>query len=322
MNRGMVATTCSGFVAGVWTLAKAIAWMFVPEQQKVIQSLRIRQLPTFIHPHKLSPPTVYFETRCFLEFFRQYRCDGYQPGLSNDGQLLVEQALNGLVSERSYTTIFPMASLHGFMSSKSTMSSNRMRVSQSTMADMGRLVDDLRDLEGKAGDEIIAACKAWGELRLDQGIRLVTDNWHRRYYWRNVGGSHHMAVLCYELQRQGKAWEPEVEICEYNLDTGSLDRLRGKVSIFVVMRDDSLLGYDQVFEPLPSDLRYEGLRKSLGVAIPIPNYLKLPFNTYQLVLVDHSRQYAEIVLERLNGAVDAGVAMRFEDFVRAWQSPA
>lgn len=317
-NRGTA--TFSGFVAGVWGLTKLITWKFVPERLKVIQSLRIRQLPEFIHPHSLPPQTVDFETRCFLENFRQYKCDGYLPGLSDDGRLLVEKALNNLVSEVRYNTIFSMASLHGFTSSKCNMDSYRSRASQSTMADLGRLVDDLDELDGKDGDEIISACKAWGELRLNQGISLVTDSWHRRYYWRNLGGSHHMAVLCYELQRQGKVWEPEVEICEYNLDASSLAGLCGKVSIFVVMRDERLYGYDKVFEPLPSDLCHDGLKRSLGVALPTRRFPGLPFHTYQLVLVDHSRKYAGIALERLNCAVDAGRVMRFDDFVHAWQS--
>ena len=72
------------------------------------------------------------------------------------------------------------------------------------MAELGELINDLKDLEGKSGGDIVSACLAWSELRLHEGISLTTDNWHRRFYWSNAGGSHHMAVLCYELQRQEK----------------------------------------------------------------------------------------------------------------------
>lgn len=302
-------------------LFELFKWLLMTERQQVSAKLKVRPLKAFVHPREVPAPSVDHETRCYLEQFRHYNLDGYLPGLSKNNQALAQRALNELISARTYRALFPMAFLHGFTASKSSMSTNRTRASQPTMAAMGRLVDDLRDLKGKEGGDIIDACLAWGELRLNQGIRLTTDNWHKRYYWSNSGGSHHMAVLCYELQRQNKDWSPEVEIREYVLDVGSLACLTGRVSIFVVMRDQKLYGYEQVFERLPQILQHEEVRAGLGVSVPSPSHYRLPFSEYQLVLVDHSQAYADIALARLQEAVGEGVAMPFCEFLEAWISP-
>jgi hypothetical protein len=287
------------------------------ERQQLSDSLKVRELQPFVHPRHLSP-TVDYKTRCALEQFSNYTVGGYQPGLTDANRTLIQKALNGLVLERTYTARFSMAYLHGFTNSKCTMSNYSTRSSQSTMAAMGRLVNDLEDLEGKEGDEIIEACLEWKELRLNQGIILNTDNWHKRYYWSNQGGSHHMAVLCYELQRQNKDWSPVVKISEYLLDVNSLDCLAGRVSIYVVMRDSELYGYEQLFELLPESLQHEAVWRGLGVSIPYTSHYLQPFKDYQLVLVDHSRVYADIVEFRLREAVSSGVAMSLNEFLKGW----
>ncbi|MEW8701767.1 MAG: DUF6685 family protein [Candidatus Thiodiazotropha sp.] len=287
------------------------------ERQQLSDSLKVREMQPFVHPRHLSP-TVDYKTRCALEQFSNYTVVGYQPGLTDANRKLIQKALNGLILERTYTARFSMAYLHGFTNSKCTMSNYSTRSSQSTMAAMGRLVNDLEDLEGKEGDEIIEACLECKELRLNQGIILNTDNWHKRYYWSNQGGSHHMAVLCYELQRQNKDWSPVVKISEYLLNVNSLDCLIGRVSIYVVMRDKELYGYDQLFEVLPESLQNEAVWKRLGVSIPYTSHYLQPFKDYQLVFVDHGQIYADIAESRLNEAVNAGVAMNFIDFLKGW----
>lgn len=297
-----------------------IAWWIKSEQSKLEISLSLAVLKPMIHPRSLPQPTVDYGTRAFLELFRHFTIDGYLPGLSKSHHTLVQSALNGLISTEVFTGSFPMEHLHGFTASKSSMSNNRTRGSQPSMADMGKLVDDLRDLEGKTGDSIIEACKSWPELRLKQGIRLSTDSWHKRYYWSNSGGSHHMAVLCHELLRQNKSWTPTVEIREHKLNLSSLKSLEGKVTIFVVMRGENFEGIDQVFLPLPPDLRCEEVRQALGVSVPISPYLQMPFSDYQFVIIDHSRQYADIALTVLQDAITKGLALTFEDFLKGWLS--
>lgn len=297
-----------------------LLWTLKSERRKLQSSLRIGDLKPVAHPRHIAKPTVDYGTRAFLELFRHFTVDGYLPGLSKNHHKLVQSALNGLITTEVYTASFPMEYLHGFTASKSSMSNNRTRGSQPSMAALGKLVDDLRDLEGKTGDSIIDACKSWPELRLKQGIRLSTDSWHKRYYWSNSGGSHHMAVLCHELLRQNKSWTPTLEIREHKLNLSSLKSLVGKVTIFVVMRGENFEGIDQVFLPLPRDLRCEEVRQALGVSVPLSPYLQMPFSDYQFVIIDHSRQYADLALTVLQEAITKGLALTFEDFLKGWIS--
>lgn len=301
-----------------WELCKML---FLPERLQVAASLKLRSLQPFKFPTDLPAPTVDSETRCELERLREYRLDGYLPGLTDANAALVNEALIGVIEVETYSTRFPMAELDGFTSSKSTMGTNRLRASQPNMAAMGRIVDDLRDLKGKKDGEIIDACLAWGELRLERGIQLLTDDWHNRFYWLNSGGSHHMAVLCYELQRQNKDWSPEVEVRKYSLNLTSLARLGNRVSLFVVMRDHDLYGYEQIFEPLPRLLQGEDVRIKLGVAVPSSAIGSAPLGDYQLVAVDHSQAYSSIALKQIGEALVQRKAMRFRDFLLAWQTP-
>lgn len=301
-----------------WELCKML---LLPERLQVASSLKLRSLKPFQFPTDVPAPTVDSDTRCKLEQLREYRLDGYLPGLTDANAALVNEALAGLIEVETYNTRFPMVELDGFTSSKSTMGTNRLRASQPNMAAMGRIVNDLRDLQGKNDGEIIDACLAWEQLRLESGISLLTDDWHKRYYWSNSGGSHHMAVLCYELQRQKKDWSPEVEIRKYSLNLTSLARLGSRVSLFVVMKDRDLYGYEQIFEPLPRLLQGEDVRAKLGVSVPSSVMGPEPLGEYQLVVVDHSQAYSAIALKQIDEALTQRRAMRFRDFLLAWQSP-
>ncbi len=294
----------------IWSVLK---WSVMSERQRVASSLKIIDLKPFKHPRVTPVPTVNLATRMRLEILRSIKLDGFHIGLSDEARSLLLSVFSEVVRERVYKAAFPMSHLHGFSASKCTMSTNRERVSQLSMADMGALVDDLPDLEGLEGGEIIDACLAWPELRLHHGIRLYTDNWHKRFYWGNSGGSHHMAVLCYELQKQHREWRPEVEIHEEILDVLPLQRLSNKVSVFVVMDDNR---YRNIFAPLPGSLGQA--QQKLGIRM---QYLGTPWETggYQLVIIDHSREYSDLCHEQLSSLADAGFAMRLRDFLLAWK---
>lgn len=294
----------------------AVKRMTMTDRQQVAFHLTLRTRQPFKHPKTTHTPTVDYENRCKLENLGNLSLNLCGRGLSSTAKHLILDVLASLVSERKYTTTFAMSQLHGFSDSKCIMWNYRQRASQRTMADMGALVDDLDDLKGLEGGQIIDACKAWHELRLDQGICLHTDNWHQRFYWGNKGGSHHMAVLCYQLQQQKREWRPDVEIHEANLDVAPLAQLAGKVSVFVVMDDHSYHG--SIFEELPSRAQHLNVEEALGVAL-------VGFDTpsgsddYQLLLIDHSGEYSDLSLGGAQALVDAGHAMRFADYLLAWQ---
>lgn len=300
----------------VRSLLTPFKWMFMSERQLVDSLLTVSEIKPFAHPAASPLPTVDITTRYPLESIRDIKLNGYYLGLSNDARSLVLEAFRSVVRERVYAATFPMSQLHGFKASKSTMSVNRNRVLQVTMAGMGALVDDLDDLKGLSGPRIIDACMAWKELRINQGIRLYTDNWHRRFYWGNEGGSHHMSVLCYQLQKQGREWTPVVEVHEEVLDVESLNKLTSKISIFVVMNENGV--YGRLFNSLPRRMQQGEIQKKLGVTRVLIGS-RWAANQYALIVVDHSREYSDLSLVRLNVLVESGRAMRFQDFLTAWK---
>jgi hypothetical protein len=300
----------------VRSLLTPFKWMFMSERQLVDSLLTVSEIKPFSHPAASPLPTVDITTRYPLESIRDIKLNGYYPGLSNDARSLVLEAFRSVVRERVYAATFPMSQLHGFKASKSTMSENRNRVLQVTMAGMGALVDDLDDLKGLSGPRIIDACMAWKELRINQGIRLYTDNWHRRFYWGNEGGSHHMSVLCYQLQKQGREWTPVVEVYEEVLDVEPLNKLTSKISIFVVMNENGV--YGRLFNSLPGRMQQGEIQKKLGVTRVLIGS-RWAANQYALIVVDHSREYSDLSLVRLNVLVESGRAMRFQDFLMAWK---
>lgn len=294
---------------------KWLSWHLKSERQQLEIELQLVGKP-LLPPSAMRSPTIFAGTRCELEKLRNVQFIGSLPRLSDHARELVKQALEGLVEERIYTTRFPMASLHGCTASKAVAWPER--ASCSTMAEMGGMVDDLVDLEGKSGGDLISACLDWPELRLDEGVRLLTDSWHQRFYWCNDGGSHHMAVLCHELQKQRKQWRPEVQVREYSLRLEALNPLRGVISIFVVMHEPKAYGLDQVFKPLRYRHGLSELHGRLGVDVLFPGTKSGSLSCYDLVIVDHSKKHAPLVLKRLREAVAGGCALAFTEFLAGW----
>lgn len=304
-------------MAGLDRYLRWLVWYLKSERQQLNVELQLVGMP-IQPPSAVRTPTIFAGTRCELEKLRGIDITGHLPGLSSDARELVQRAFGELVQERIYTTRFPMASLHGCAASKAIAWPERSVCS--TMAELGEMIDDLEDLEGKSGGEIISACLAWPELRLDQGIQLLTDSWHRRFYWCNDGGSHHMAVLCYELQKQRKRWCPEVQVREYFLKLEALESLREAVSIFVVMHKPRAYGLDRVFKPLGDRQGLSDVHGRLGVEVVSPGTEFGSLSCYDLVLVDHSKKHAPLVLKRFREAVSEGYALAFTDFLSGWMN--
>lgn len=293
-------------------------WNLLSDRTRLGIELRLSNQP-FVPPSSAPAPTILEDTRCELERLRNVELSGYSPGLSENARSIVERTLRSLVKEGSYRAKFPMASLHGCSSSKARHRPDRAACS--TMAALGALIDDLKDLDGKREGEIVSACLEWRELRLDQGIRLTTDDWHKRFYWSNSGGSHHMAVLCYELQRQEKLWCPEVEIKEFSLNIEALEQVSDTASLFVVTPRPGCYGLDKVFQPMSYRRNFSELRSRLGIEL-FPLRLGLGIlSRYDLVVIDHSKKYASLSLKRLTEAVGAGFAMTLQDFLTSCKDP-
>lgn len=125
-----------------------------------------------------------------------------------------------------------------------------------------------------------------------------------------------MSVLCYQLQKQGREWTPVVEVHEEVLDVEPLNKLTSKISIFVVMNENGV--YARLFNSLPGRMQHGEIQKKLGVTRVLIGS-RWAANQYALIVVDHSREYSDLSLVRLNALVESGRAMRFKDFLLAWK---
>lgn len=299
-----------------------IAQIFLPlligEKRTIDLQLELTELEAFIHPRSLPMPTVDYESRCRLEDFRSINLDCYLPGLSANGNALLSEVFSSLVTENQYSTKYSMQGLHGFTASKTSMHNNPKRASQPSMAKMGALIDDLEKLKGKVGPEIIQACLQHSELRLKSGIRLLTDNWHRRFYWSNSGGSHHMAVLCYQLERQGREWIADVDVTEQVLNLDGLESIDSRLSIFVGVANPKIRYAKYLFKRSENHVITNNSFPKLGISLILSPSLSGLLKHYHFIVVDHTMPYSSISLSRCHRAVELGQLVTFRDFLQSW----
>lgn len=301
-------------------LVKGLAKSFLPERQRLMLELRVTA-PPFRPPTEVAQPNVRAESRTDLKALSHGYLSGDVWVLSPRAKDRAQKVLRSLVQEREYQTQFPMSLLHGCTASRSNMHNRPDRIAQDSMAEMGSRVDDLRDLGDRIGIEAIEACLNWDELRLHDGIELLTDNWHKRFYWCNKGGSHHMAVLCRELQAEGKEWYPPVTVREQLLDLEALRGLGDSMSMYMVMKTPNEIGLGHVFGSLDYRQGNTTLRERLGVSAPQVDVISGVIGAYQLVIVDHGRPYASIARSKLDQAVRDGRAMPLRQFLESTIDP-
>lgn len=316
----IAATLKKAGAASLWCY-QGIKWGLMDERKKVETSFALKPLQKdFKHPDTISTPTVEHSTRYALEALQGFGIPLTHTGLSKPAALLVTDVLRTLVVTKKRTAEFEISKLHGFCASKSDTYNHPRRASQLSMAAMGREVNDLRKLKGLEGQSVIDECLAHNRNRISKGLALETDNWHKRYYWNNGGGSHHMSRLCYELQRQNKKMFLPVTIKEHCLDTICLGSLIGKVSIFVISRKNKSL--TDVLMQLPNSIRTNRVIDELGLYVDHNTYnLDKPFyKNYKLVFVDHSKEYSDISYQLLLKMVYGGEGMLFIDFMNAFFS--
>lgn len=302
------------------SLVKGLAKSFLPERQRLMLELKVIA-PPFRTLTEVAQPNVLAESRTDLRALAHGDLSGDFWALSPRAKDRAQKVLRSLVQEREYKTRFPMSLLHGCTASRSSMHSRPDRIAQASMAEMGSRVDDLRDLGNRIGIEAIEACLNWGELRLHEGIQLLTDNWHKRVYWCNKGGSHHMAVLCRELQAEGKEWYPSVTVREQRLDPEALRGLGDSMSMYMVTKTPNEIGLGHVFRSLGYYQGNTTLRERLGVSAPQTDVKSSITNVYQLVIVDHSQRYASIARSKLDQAVREGKAMPLRQFLESTIDP-
>ncbi len=291
----------------------------IPDREKIQGNLKLNKFYEYIPPKKTPPPTVDASTRYQLERLclkiKSLNRDN-RLNLGQETYQLLLETLKNLTKEVSKEVHFPISNLHGFAASKSCICNNFYLGSQPTMAEFGSMLT-FPDYKNLDQDMIIHKCLMWQESDLNRNIKIFTDNWHKRYYWNNHGGSHHMGFLCYQLQTQNKEWCPLVTLTEYQLDMDSLNLLEGKLSIFVCMHSNEVRHSIFDFETMYK-LGINNISSRLGVHItPMKIRTSILKNEYQLIIIDHSKEFHDFSLNQVNWLVTNGFAACFKDFLKA-----
>lgn len=288
-----------------------IMGLFCSEAANIKANLELQDLPE-LKLNELPALTVDYNSRFDLEDLQFIRSLSL-PNVSDSAIDTLTLAFRSCVTLTVKKCLYPMKRLHGFSSGKALMASNPLRRNQPDMVSFGRLVDDLTDLKGLTGGEIINACLNWECCRFNEVITIVNDSWHNRYYWLNGGGSHHMGVLCKELFDQGKNWTPEVELRRYEFDFKPLEQLRGKVALYVTK---SLP--DAVYSPfkkLPSIVRKLDTDEKLGFGViqwPTTSVMR----DFYIVAVDLNAPLSAISVSCLEKGILEDKVITFENFVK------
>lgn len=184
-------------------------------------------------PRIPQAPTVCKDSRFSLENILNLNRETYTQGLSTRVLSHLLEELPNFAKLEAYEIAFPMSKLDGFAGSKANMITRPERASQASMVNFGRLVDDLTVTQGVSDEIAIERCRDHGQIRLERGVELHYDDWHRRYYWSNSGGSHHMGRLCYLLAKNGLEWHINATVNHWVLDWSALERLSNEAVIFV-----------------------------------------------------------------------------------------
>lgn len=260
----------------------------------------------------LPTPTVNSDSRCQFNELRAFTFTNHSSYcMARSVRAKVETVIRCIVTEKITVKPFPMATLSGCSASKSFMSFGKTydrRRETRSMAEFGSLIDDLPRLDGLVGRQIIDKCMTHSDLRLDQGIRVFSDNWHHRTYWQNAGGSHHMAVLCHELLKQGVDWSPQVTFTEYTLDASILNKISDDASLFIISK-----GVDAwpLLSGLP-ELRKMDFAERMGIT---HQELRGVFDNYELVVLDHSAEWSDVALQAFAQLEREGKMIAFSDFL-------
>lgn len=289
---------------------------------KVESFLAIKSPSRFIPPSLTQTPTVDASTRYQIEklasqFEFMFGRNGSR--LVRENFEVIKTALSRLTSESTNTVRFPFSKLHGYTASKSQICNNYERGILPSMAALGAVLDfpKYRNLNSH---QIIEDCKMWPEARFNNEINIFTDNWHKRYYWSNNGGSHHTAFLIHQLVSQGKEWNPTVNLTKHRLNIEALKSLEGKLSIFVCMHSQDIERsmYDQ---SLIYDLGIKQLEIKLGLGVlPLKLRSNLMGCRYQLFFIDHSRELSAFSLDQAFKLVKEKLAVPMDVFLKDLES--
>jgi hypothetical protein len=284
------------------------------ERYLIRKHLKLKPRIAFIRPSKLK------ELTSVVDFSRRYRLEGFCEAYGDVSQNAsasaakeVRSGLAELISEKKRKKMFPVSTLDGAMASKSFSPDHESRRRQLTMADMGALVTDLEGLNGLDSTNKIEACKQHYELRMED-FTVWTDNWYNRFYWANSGGSHHMAVLCNELQKVNLEWHMNATLVKRSFDLSKLEVFNRQYKTYLVPAKRSSLGSSPI-ESLP-------YRVDRTYLLGLMSFRVKGDNHYELVVVDTSAKYGSICVDLLEEYVNEGKAMYFHDFITEFMSAA
>ena len=262
--------------------------------------------------HQLGELTIDVRSRLEIEAIKDFSLRASE--IPHHKVMVVSEAVQQSVVAEHSTQLFDLAQLDGMAGGKLLNDSAVIRQA-TTLSEAGRRLV-FPESEGLPIQQAIDTCLAWPELRLEQ-INLLSDDWHRRVYWQNPGGGHHMAKLCQLLKENQMSHTVEVNMLRYRRYPHVVSGISG-ASVFVTEMDAPRSEPDKVFrQPLLAYLLAPALgsKAEYGLTIGHVSNGKQPFVNLGFLVVDHDAKHADITLAALEDGVQKGRLMSYVDWL-------
>jgi hypothetical protein len=284
----------------IYQLVRMTFIAFSPEKLRIRADLKLNPLKLFKHPIDVATPRVFFSSRAKFE--------DIVKGQGYNSEPHINQFLDNLITITLGTTNLNLRVLDGVVASKSAATPRfyKLRSGAKNMAEFGGLIEDLSGLEGLSGQDLIHKCLNWPQIRFNQGVNLISDSWHKRTYWDNSGGSHHMGKACYELENQNIDFFVKCSSRHYSFNRKSVDQAESKLGIYVIHHTTQRL-----FES--ND--YFSLSQLLGITLVRLGDSDGMLGFYEFVFIDRAAKHSDLSIEVMEMLCGEGRAMGIREFI-------
>lgn len=200
---------------------------------------------------------------------------------------VIHSFINDLVSETTISCSFNIRYLDGCLQSKVFDNRFKDRANAKNFIEFGSLIKDLPDQKHLKGIRLVNNYLNDSELRLENGITLITDSWSKRIYWENDGGSHRMGVCCYELNTANEDYYLPATIREYSINLTAFDSVEQHYDVYVINSRE----YDDPLFVDSTTSKYDAMYKALGINTVRLSYTAKNLSNYELLFLDISSDH-------------------------------
>ncbi|SIR00176.1 hypothetical protein [Marinobacterium stanieri] len=283
--------------------------------RSIIGTMDFSMLLDLSHPLGSSYPTVFSETRCALEKIPSMDFGSYN-WISTGANVTISAILSDLIHADEFDSELVISKLDGCFACKSFAHPRSPRGSARSMAEMGAIINDLRDLNGLNIDQQIQRCFEHTGI-ISGDTHVITDRWHNRDYWLNEGGGHHAAVLCTMLREHDPERSVEATWTRYSVNLPVLE-LMGNVACYVVQSESDITPTQLMgnrFLNADIDPQQFGIATQ-PMSLNRYEWSTDPLRDYHFVWIDMSRPAGELVRGKFEDVAASGQAMGIKEFFR------